>query len=539
MLRLNSLNWAALALLFGALVFLSDRSIAAEDAAEPAKERFSILEYRVLGNSVLQPADIESKLYPLLGEGKTIDDVEVARKTLEALYRDLGFGTVFVDIPEQDVDQGVVRLQVTQGRLDRVRITGARYFSNRRIRESLPVLEKDSVVELPKLQAQLSQVNQQARDRQVTPVLRAGRIPGTVDIDLKVKDSLPLHGGVELNDRYSANTSETRASVNVSYDNLFQRYQTIGLQLQTTPEDTDQVQVIALSYLLPLVQSGNLFAFYAVDTNSDFAAVSDGGGSLSILGAGRIYGARFVVRLPSSQSFYQSFTTGVDFKDFTDNIKLPDSVIDSTPIKYMTWTASYGGGMNSESSSTTFNLGANFGIRGLANDPDEFEYKRYKAKANFFYLRGDGSYEKQLWKRSAAFVRFTGQYSTEPLISNEQFAMGGAETVRGYLESQTIGDYGIAGSFELRSPSMHAHMDKYLQKLFGFFFYDAGVVSSIELLPGQSDMRRISLQSTGLGIRLSAFNGLDAALDWAYPLRAIEDITVGDSRVHFQVRYSF
>jgi hemolysin activation/secretion protein len=40
-------------------------------------------------------------------------------------------------------------------------------------------------------------------DRRVTPTLRGGVEPGTVDVDLKVKDILPLHGSVELNNRYS------------------------------------------------------------------------------------------------------------------------------------------------------------------------------------------------------------------------------------------------------------------------------------------------------------------------------------------------
>ncbi|NDF95115.1 MAG: hypothetical protein EB107_04675 [Proteobacteria bacterium] len=35
----------------------------------------------------------------------------------------------------------------------------------------------------------------------VTPSLRPGLEPGTVDIDLTVKDKLPLHGSVELSDR--------------------------------------------------------------------------------------------------------------------------------------------------------------------------------------------------------------------------------------------------------------------------------------------------------------------------------------------------
>jgi hemolysin activation/secretion protein len=71
---------------------------------------FDIHEYRVLGNTTLATRDIERLLYPLLGDHKSIADVEVARTALEKAYHDRGFATVFIDIPEQDVADAVVRL---------------------------------------------------------------------------------------------------------------------------------------------------------------------------------------------------------------------------------------------------------------------------------------------------------------------------------------------------------------------------------------------------------------------------------------------
>jgi hemolysin activation/secretion protein len=103
--------------------------------ADPAasENHFDVHEYRVLGNTVLPNRDIETVLYPLLGDHKTLADVEIARAALEKTYHDRGFGTVFVDIPEQEVSEKIVRLKVTEGRLHEVRISGARYFSERKI----------------------------------------------------------------------------------------------------------------------------------------------------------------------------------------------------------------------------------------------------------------------------------------------------------------------------------------------------------------------------------------------------------------------
>src|SRR3984893_19185041 len=88
-----------------AIMALDGSVEAAVPAAPPSPAApvayFNVHEYRVLGNSVLSNRDIETVLYPLLGDHKTLADVEIARAALEKTYHDRGFGTVFDDIPEQ------------------------------------------------------------------------------------------------------------------------------------------------------------------------------------------------------------------------------------------------------------------------------------------------------------------------------------------------------------------------------------------------------------------------------------------------------
>lgn len=510
----------------------------AADVADPNNDSFDVWEYRVLGNTVLSPADIETAVYPKLGPGRTLADVEEVRTTLEKLYRDRGFGAVFVDIPEQEVNSGIVRIKVTEGRLSRVRISGARYFSNGRIREALPALTPGDVLELPELQQQLNALNRQSPDRQVTPVLKPGRAPGSVDVDLKVQDALPAHGGVEVNDRYTANTSRTRASVNLSFDNLFQSFHRLSLQYQTAPEEPDETRVLAATYIAPIANTGNILAVYAVDTNSDFASVG-AIGPLSVLGSGRIYGARLIAMLPETGGYSHNFSFGGDYKDFADSILQPEGPADTTPIQYMHWTAQYSGTFRTEHTLTAFNVGPNFGIRGLGNDPEEFGYKRFKAKANYFYLSADAQHERPLLWGTRAFVRIAGQYTTDPLISNEQFAAGGADSVRGYLESAEMGDNGAYGTLELRMPQLSRLLPESLQQSYAFVFYDAAVLGILDPLTvdGEKDSRN-DIRSWGAGLRWNGF-GLSADLDWAYPLRDTDHTLSGDSRVHFRLRYDF
>lgn len=543
----------SICLTFFCLAAVFSSVLQAQENSEASRETFTVSEYRVLGNTVLPAMDIEAVVYPHLGADKTIADVETVRQALEKLYKDKGYGTVYVDIPDQTVNEGIVRLKITEGRLDRLRITGARYFSNGRIRERLSSLESGTVMNLPELQTQLGQLNQESRDRLITPVLKAGRTSGTVDVELKVQDNLPVHGSVEVNDRYTANTTRTRASINLSYDNLWQRFHSLSLQYQTTPEEPEQTQVLAATYLAPVTAAGNMVAVYAVDTNSDFAVVSTGG-DLSVLGAGNIYGARYIVRLPQFGAYAQTFTIGADYKDFADNIRLTDGTTDTTPIQYLVWSAAYGGAQTTQRSSTSFNLGVNTGFRGVVNDQAEFSYKRYNGKASFAYLRGDLRDERPLLWGSSLSLRLAGQWAASPLISNEQFSIGGAETVRGYLESTQLGDLGVSGSLEWRSPSLHRWLGTSAQRLVAFGFFDAGVVSVLDWIESRDilqedgtteivsilhDSKRFDLASAGAGLRFSGLGGFNAALDWAYPLRSSDDTAKGDSRIHFQVRYGF
>src|SRR5262249_40944586 len=136
----------------------------------------------------------------------------------------------------QDVSAGIVRLRATEGRLDRVRVSGVRYFSGRRILAELPAATPGGVPRLPDLQAQLATVNSESADRSVIPVLKAGRTPGTVDLDLRVSDALPLHGGLMLNDRYTPDTSKLRSTLDLSYGNLFQDFQSVAFEYQTAPK---------------------------------------------------------------------------------------------------------------------------------------------------------------------------------------------------------------------------------------------------------------------------------------------------------------
>lgn len=505
-------------------------------AATPADSRadhFAILEYRVLNNTLLATRKIERAVYPHLGPDKTFKDVQAARADLERAYRNAGYSTVYVDIPEQSVDGGIIRLQVTEGRLDRVHVVGTRYFVNRRIVAALPSLQPGSVPYFPDVQKDLTRLNQLSADLRVAPILKPGPLPATVDVELKVKDTLPLHASVEVNDRYTADTTHTRLSVNLSYANLFQREQTLSLQFQTAPANARDARVLAATYLAPIPSVGSTLALFAVKTDSDVATV----GTLAVLGKGHIFGSRYILPVEHSGSYYPTLTFGADYKKFDENVLLTTSSGVETPIKYLNWSFVYGGSIVNSRRPTTFTVAANFGVRGLVNDSAEFESKRAGAQPDYIYWRADGTHVEPLPFGGVVQFRAAGQFTTAPLIDNEQFAIGGVDTVRGYLEAEALGDIGINGSVELHSPEAPSVFGLHAQQAYLYTFYDAGVVNLIDPLPTQTS--RYDLRSWGVGWRVSGFAGFNAEFDWARALLATAYERANGSRIHFYFRYGF
>ena len=198
-----------------------------------------IREYRVRGATRLPKEEIEEAVYPFLGPGRTPVDVEDARAALEKAYKDKGYQTVVVQVPPQSGAGGVIFLQVVENRVGRLRVRGSRYFSPTQIKKEAPSLEEGTVPNFNAVSRDIVALNQ-LPDRRVTPSLRTGVAPGTVDIDLEVQDKFPLHGSLELNNRYSPDTTELRLNGAVSYNNLWQLGHSIGFSFQLAPERLDR-----------------------------------------------------------------------------------------------------------------------------------------------------------------------------------------------------------------------------------------------------------------------------------------------------------
>lgn len=498
-------------------------------AAVP-EQTFPVLEYRVLGNSVLPVKAVEQAVIDHLGPGRSIKDVEAARASLESSYHKAGYGTVFVDIPEQSVADGVVRLHVTEGRLRSVTVTGARYFSERQIKAAVPEAAVGIVPQLTRLQGEITQVNTRSPDLTVVPVLKAGPVPGTADLSMRVQDHLPFHGSIEVNNQYTADTTPNRLLVSLSYDNMFGRQDTLSAQYLSSPAKPSEVGVVAANYSAHLGDSGTQLAAYILHSNSDVAAL----GTLAVLGKGTVYGVRWINPLAREQALLQTVTLGADYKDYGQSVSVSETTPAlNTPITYTNLFAGYSESRSAGIAQLQWSASANFGPRP-PNNQVEFENKRYLASANYFYVRGDGSLALISQSKWALILQLDTQLTTEPLINNEEFSIGGAASVRGYLETEALGDTGVRGSIQLQPPPWRITRGT---QLTGFVFFDAARARTLDPLP--SDIPSTSLRSAGAGINFTALQCFTGNLTWADPLLSAERTQAHDSWVLFDAKCSW
>ncbi len=529
-LRRPILSSVVLALMAGAGM----RSAAAQPApGATVPNTITINSYTVQGNHLLSEIDIDNAVYPYLGPGQTVRSVDAARAALQKAYADKGYQTVAVQIPPQHVQGGVVVLKVVEEPVGRLHVNGSHYFSLNEIKAQAPSLAPGQVPNFKRIKHDIIALNQWP-DRQVIPTLQAGAQPQTVDVNLNVKDSPPLHGSLSLDNRYSANTMPLRVDGSLTYDDLWQRGDTINAAFQIAPQEPSEALVFTGSYVARIPNADWLtLLFYGLTSNSNVSTV----GSTNVVGKGQVIGARALVTLPSGSGFFNTLSAGLDYKHFDQDVTL-GSGSNIAPITYYPFTATYSASWQGDASTTTqLDIGPTFNVRGLGSSPAAFTVKRAGSESNFIYLRGDLSRQQNLPRGFQIYVKAQGQLSDEPLVNSEQFSVGGQDTVRGYLESEVLGDDAVTTSVELRSPPLAQYISPKVSDWRIFLFNDAGWAKILDPLPEQKS--KFDLASVGAGTRIQLINHLNGSVDVALPLRNSVATRADQLRIEFRVWVQF
>jgi len=166
-------------------------------------------------------------------------------------------------------------------------------------------------------------------------------------------------------------------------------------------------------------------------------------------------------------------------------------------------------------------------------------------------LRGDLAFEFKLPADFRLRLRAAGQAAAEPLITNENFSIAGADGVRGYLESEVLGDQGLKETAQITSPGWHLH-----ERVLGdaLLFFDAGRTWVIDSLACEPSGTGLHLRSWGGGLDILPGQKVTGGVTWAKALDSATDLArtatsgcpasgpatrAGESRVLFFLRGTF
>ena len=480
---------------------------------------FAIRGYQIEGNSLLPQATVSVTVMPFTGPKSSFETIQLALEALEKAYLKAGYGSVKIEVPEQDLHEGVVKLIVVEARLERIVVEGAKHHDDANVLASLPALRTGEVVNIDALQRNLNLANESfAKNTAVT--FRQSESTGQTDAVVRVADDRPLRFIASLDNSGNTSTGRYRLGFSLLHANLFNRDHTFSAQALTSPTHISKVAILGVGYRVPLYTLGDSVDFTLGYSNVDSGRIE----LFSVSGNGLILGARYNRQLASVDGWDHKLSFALDRRNYGNSV-VPaaggPSLVPSlrvTPV-----SVGYSGNLRSAQrdlgASVTLTRNLPLGTRG---DSTAFNQPggRAGADAAFTTLKASGNLTERFspdWSLRAAV---SAQYTNDLLISAEQFGAGGADSVRGFAEREVAADKGVRTGFEVWGPDVGARTGVNGLRLQPIAFLDAAWVR-FNVAPGTIVSQTIS--SVGLGLRGSWERSASFKLDYGYVLKGAQN----------------
>ncbi|WP_035821013.1 ShlB/FhaC/HecB family hemolysin secretion/activation protein [Janthinobacterium sp. RA13] len=515
----------------GAAVSVDEAVPAAQEDGVP---RFEIRRFDVQGNTLLTSAQVDALLAPFTGAQRDFSDIARAVEALEAAYRERGYSAVQVQLPEQELERGVVRLSVLQTPLGKLAISGNAWVDEANVRRALPSLREGETPNVPALSQSLKLANENPA-RKIEVRLQADEPAGAIDAIVTVADEKPWKAMLNVDNTGNAQTGKTHVGVVLQHANLFGRDHVASLQYTTSLEKPDKVGVYGAGYHLPLYALGDSMDFFASYSNVDSGSISAGIVDLAVSGQGSMAGIRYNQNFARSGDFEPKLVYGVDYKAYRNSVQLfgmelgADVTVHPLSVSYIgNWTLPTG----ETSVALTFAHNIPGGKHGAQAD---FDRVRAHAKAAYNTLSLSASTGRVLagdWQWRALV---NAQVTPDALVPGEQFGAGGASSVRGFAEREVSNDSGANLNLEWYTPNWCGQALGYQCRALAF--YDTAWLRRNHALPGESASQAIA--SAGLGLRLLLSRYANLQLDYAHVVNGGDTGQRDANRLHFRLGLAY
>ena len=499
--------------LWAALLLVSHVRAQAQDV--PAAPRFEIVRFSVESNTLLPAAEIDRAVAPYVGKQKDFSDIQRALESLEQAYRNRGYGLVQVLLPEQDITRGIVQFRVLEPRIGKVVVEGNQHYDAANIRASLPALKPGVTPDSHKIARNL-QLLAEHPTKQTTVLLKSGASENEVDATVKIADERPLKLIFTLDNSGTAQTGRFRTGFAAQHSNLFNRDHTLNAQYVTNPEHPSKVAIYGLGYRIPLYQYNSSIEMFAGYSDVDSGTLQ---GLFNVSGSGTIMGARYNLHLPKVADFEHKLSFGLDYRALKSNVTILGAAL-APDVTLHPVSIGYSGLWRMTSAEFGFNATYSQNIAG-GNDGKDFDVAPYgylnparaQATSNYGIFRAGVNYTQVFAKEWQLRAVWNGQYSGNALVSSEQFAFGGPDSVRGFNNREVANDKGYSANLEVYTPELGSKLGWSNLKFRLLGFYDFGTTSRNKFQPG--DPPGESGSSVGFGVRMGYGKLLNLRLDFA------------------------
>lgn len=485
--------------------------------------RLYVADFRFEGNKVISSGELARVVEPWTRREVTSDELEAARRALTMHYIERGYINSGAVLPDQAPTGGIITFKIVEGTLNEIEVHGNRwlnrsYYTRRILRLS------GTPLNIHGTQEALFRLNESPLVQKVNADLQPGGLPGESRLKLLVKERSPFRLGVEFSNDRPTSVGAEHLDLIASDLSVTGRGDAFDLRftlLQKTENGADfpGLRNIDLAYSLPLSSWDTMLRVYY--SHRDYAVIEEPFTELGLDSESEVYG--IALRQPLYRTSQKELALTIQGERRHGETSLggtpfslsPGAVDGESDIAVLALIPEWTWRTQQEVFAVRFSFNVGLDALGATKGGTSRD-------GRFFAIIGQGQYVRRLGSKGAQLIlRSAFQWTDDPLLSLEQFPVGGAETVRGYRENQLVRDKGVQGSVELRVPVWSRGNGSPLVQLAAF--YDIGAAWNVD----EKTPDPTTISSAGAGLILTPSELLTAQIYWGY---AFTDIPIADKQ---------
>lgn len=404
-----------------------------------------VKKFKFTGNKSFSEAELSNIIASYENRELTFEEVQTVKDAITLYYVNSGYINSGAVIPDQQVADGIITIEVKEGVLSQIEIEGSRhfrsdYFRKRLERASTPPLNINS------LQQALQILQQDPRISRINAELSPGLLQGEGILKVRVKEESPYKAAISFSNSQSPSVGAYRGELMLSHQSLLG----FGDILEGRYGLTEGLNDISLSYSIPVNARDTTISLNY--RNGDSTVIEKAFKGLDIRSISETYGISLSHPLRKTPSQELSLSLGGEIRRNKTSLlgvpfsftEVPDNVTRLTAMRFsQDWIIR--GQKDIFALRSAFRFGIDAFNATISNDN--------KADGRFLTWTGQIQWMRQISEKGSQIVfRSDLQLANDALLPMEKFSIGGMNSVRGYRENLLVRDNGALSSLELRIP---------------------------------------------------------------------------------------